>query len=279
MPRERRRTQAKIRLGLIKSGNEDVKIIPRVQNTEEMSVEQLDLDTIQRENEANYKINSPILKDFLNSKGEERISYRSALDNLFKKSETQSPVIAEAPAISETTNTYNYGELKERVQSQGYRLRPYTKVTTNAYYSMNFIFINRLKRDCLSFLYLLMVLEMFILYFACDKYASMGFVFYIISICVLLAVPAYGLILYASKPDKRIRAQFDQRVSISGAMMVYINSIVLTLLLAFFCFGADITRKTTMILPILYPAVLLANIPLGSLIFGILYGTKHYHLK
>ncbi|NCA68175.1 MAG: hypothetical protein EOM87_08965 [Clostridia bacterium] len=207
--------------------------------------------------------------------------YRSTLDTMFgsRNDNIVADTISPKAMSSEITiATSSYADLKERLMRVGYKLRPYVKQTTSSYYSMNFIFSNKIKRDCYTFLYFAMLIEIFIGYFFVDRFAGIGFVSYISTAAALLIVPIYGWVNYMLHPDKRIRAQFDFKIAIAGVLMLYVNLLVITILLGFFAFTSDIYSVESMIVPIFYPAALLLNLPLAVIIFNILYKTNRYHL-
>lgn len=144
---------------------------------------------------------------------------------------------------------------------------------------MNFIFSARLRRDALLLLYAFMFIEVLISFFAFDGSAQLGYLFYIVIGAILLLCPIIGVVLYLIKPDKRIRADFDFKTSISGMVMITINLVIISMLLAFFLFGADLGKPATLVKPLLYPALLFINLPIYTLIYAALYNTKKYHLK
>ena len=244
--------------------------------------EQIDFDSYADESASEEA--PPLLQDFLADRvGTSDDDYRSTLNGMFAASAGSAmPEADPAPEeydVSTHSTGYNYGELKERAQANGYKLRPYSKASSSSYYSMNFIFSTRLKRDTLFILYAFMLIEILIGYFLLDRFAGLGYVFYVVTACILLLLPIFGVILYLLKPDKRIRADFDLKISISGTSMLAINAFILCMLLGFFAFNADITSPITMVKPLLYPALLLINLPLYSLFYAILYNTRRYHLK
>jgi len=240
---------------------------------------QIDLETYAAEEQAQ---NKPVLQDFLREHMAVNDDYRASLEELFRPVANPTPVepAQEEPSVEEqSVSAFNYGELKERAQSEGYRLHPYSKSVTTSYYSMNFIFSARLKRDALLLLYAFMFLEVLLSFFLLDRVAKLGYLFYIVTGAILLAVPFFGIILYLIKPDKRIRADFDFKTSLSGMIMLTINLIIISMLLAFFLFGADLARPATLVKPLLYPALLFIDLPIYTLIYAALYNTKRYHLK
>ena len=240
---------------------------------------QMDFDTYVSEEKAQ---NGPDLQDFLREHMAVNDDYRASLEELFRPSATptQIPQAQEDAQVEEqNVSAFNYGELKERAQAEGYRLHPYSKSVTTSYYSMNFIFSARLRRDALLLLYAFMFLEVLLSFFLLDRVAKLGYLFYIVTGCILLAAPFCGIILYLIKPDKRVRADFDFKTSLSGMIMLMINLIIISMLLAFFLFGADLARPATLIKPLLYPALLFIDLPIYTLIYAALYNTKRYHLK
>ncbi len=208
--------------------------------------------------------------------------YRATLDAMFGSrndnivAETITP---KSQGAVLTVATSSYADLKERMMRVGYKLRPYVKQTTSSYYSMNFIFSNKIKRDCYAFVYFAMLIQIVLGYFFVDRYVGIGFVAYISTAAALLVLPIYAWINYLVHPDKRIRAQFDFKITIAGALMLYVNMLVITILLGFFAFKADIYDINSMIIPIFYPAALLLNMPLSVVIYNLLYKTEKYHLS
>ena len=124
-----------------------------------------------------------------------------------------------------------------------------------------------------------MFLEVLFSFFALDRVAQLGYLFYIVTGAILLVFPIFGIILYLIKPDKRIRADFDFKTSISGMLMLMINLIIISMLLAIFVFGADLARPASLVKPLLYPSLLFIDLPIYTLFYAALYGTKRYHLK
>ncbi len=243
---------------------------------------QLDFDSYVSDQAEEEAKNAPILQDFLRDHIATKDDYRASLDELFAApvSPSSAPVQEDSPVQDDQPiSAFNYGELKERAQAEGYRLHPYSKSVTTSYYSMNFIFSARLKRDSLLLLYAVMFLEVLISFFAFDQFAKLGYLFYIVTGCILLLFPIFGIVLYLIKPDKRVRADFDFKTSISGMIMLMINLIIISMLLAFFLFGADLGKPSSLVKPLLYPALLFIDLPIYTLIYAALYNTKKYHLK
>ena len=228
---------------------------------------QLDLDSYVADQAAEEPPAPGILQEFLREKGSRDEDYLSSLNEIFNTPVPPSIAVQqEEPHEEATRSAFNYGELKERAQSEGYRLHPYSKAASTSYYSMNFIFSSRLKRDSLLLLYIFMFLEVIVAYFALDRLAEFGYLFYIITACVLLIFPIFGVITYLIKPDKRVRAEFDLKTALSGMIMLTINLFIVSMLFAFFLFKADLGDGKTLVRPLLYPVLLFIDLPIYTLI-------------
>lgn len=243
---------------------------------------QIDLDSYVADQVAAEQAssNEGILQDFLRENVSRDEDYLTSLNDIFSTPVPPSIAPQQEEAKDDINRAaFNYGELKERAQSEGYRLHPYSKATSTSYYSMNFIFSSRLKRDSLLLLYLVMLTEILIAYFALESIAQMGYVFYVVTGCILLLFPIAGVIFYLIKPDKRIRAEFDLKTALSGMIMLTINLFIVSMLFAFFLFKADLGKGSTLVRPLLYPVLLYIDLPIYTLIYAALYNTKRYHLK
>ena len=168
-------------------------------------------------------------------------------------------------------------DLKTKLFSEGYKLRPYSRENTENYYSLNYIKKNRLNRDTYAITYLLICLETLIGWAIFkDRYASMAYA----AVCIIaLLVPAVPFVIWTINPDKRVHANYNFRTSLLNRLMLYLNLLVIVCLIGFFGFGANINNGESLITPILVPALLLLNIPLSACVYCILYKTKKYHIS
>jgi len=240
---------------------------------------QIDMETFAAEEAEKEAAQKPILQDFLDENVSRNDDYLTPLNDIFTTNRPASPAIPKEEPEEINRSAFNYSELKERAQAEGYKLHPYSKAASTSYYSMNFIFSSKLKRDSLLLLYVFMLIEVFVAYFALDRFAHLGYLFYIVTACVLMLCPIVGIVFFLMKPDKRVRADFDFRTALSGTIMLTINLFIICMLFAFFLFHADLGNPSTLVRPLLYPGLLFINLPVYSVIYALLYGTKHYHLK
>ena len=168
-------------------------------------------------------------------------------------------------------------DLKTKLFSEGYKLRPYSRENTENYYSLNYIKKNRLNRDCYAILYALICLEVLIGFAIFrEKFSPMAYA----SVCIIaLVVPAVPFVIWTMNPDKRVHANYNFKTSILNRFMLYLNLLVIVCLVGFFGFGANINNVNSMMAPIIIPAILLLNIPLSACVYCILYKTKKYHIS
>lgn len=168
-------------------------------------------------------------------------------------------------------------DLKTKLFSEGYKLRPYSRENTENYYSLNYIKKNRLNRDCYAILYALICLEVLIGFAIFrEKFSPMVYA----SVCIIaLVVPAVPFVIWTLNPDKRVHANYNFKTSILNRFMLYLNLLVIVCLVGFFGFGANINDVNSMMAPIILPAILLLNIPLSACVYCILYKTKKYHIS
>jgi uncharacterized membrane protein YwzB len=213
------------------------------------------------------------------------VQYRPALDELFgstlprvPRESVTSVYDTPAPAVN-VSGGASYNGLKAKLKTEGYMLRPYSRTSAVSHYLTGFIYNNQINRDAVTVMYLLLAVQIMGIYFLADSILNLGLKAYLTLASALILVPISFWIIYAVNPNKRIKAKFNFKVSILTSLMIFFNLLVVIMLAGFFIFHADISEFSTMILPVFVPAILILNIPLASIIYGILYNTRQYHLK
>lgn len=204
---------------------------------------------------------------------ENTVNYRDAFSSLRHTENSSSAEETENLRQKPASNI----DLKTKLFSEGYKLRPYSRENTENYYSLNYIKKNRLNRDTYAITYLLICLETLIGWAIFkDRYAPMAYA----AVCIIaLLVPAVPFVIWTINPDKRVHANYNFRTSLLNRLMLYLNLLVIVCLIGFFGFGANINNGESLITPILIPALLLLNIPLSACVYCILYKTKKYHIS
>lgn len=167
-------------------------------------------------------------------------------------------------------------DLKTRLYAEGFKMRVYSRANSDNYYAQNFLSANRLNRDCGFIMYLLLLVETFVGWLVLkDTLATT----YYLGVCAFgLAIPVLPLIIFLLNPTRRIRANFNFKMSVLYRFMVFLNVFVLILLVGFFGFKADLKDVGTMIAPIIVPSVIAFNLPLSSVVYFFLYNSGKYHI-
>ena len=183
------------------------------------------------------------------------------------------PETEKAPV--EKTASHAEADLKTRLYTEGFKLRPYDRGSTAEYYTFNFIRSNRLLRDCW-----LIVLAVFLVE-AAAMWAStatmISYVYYLPIIAggtVLMLIPSF---VYLANPSKRRRADFNVKLSFINRFMIMIELAVILVLVAFFGVGVSVRDTQLILMTMVLPIILLTNLPLSSIIYYLLYRTRKYH--
>ena len=100
------------------------------------------------------------------------------------------------------------------------------------------------------------------------------FLGFMIGGAALMLIPT---VIYISNPTKRIRANFNFKLSIINRSMIFIELLVVCILIGFFAVGASIDNVDMLLQTIILPGVMLTNIPLSSVVYNILYKSRKYH--
>ncbi|MCI6658350.1 MAG: hypothetical protein MSC55_01425 [Faecalibacterium sp.] len=168
-------------------------------------------------------------------------------------------------------------DLKTRLYAEGFKMRVYTKANSENYYAQNFLAANKIGRDCGIIMYLLILVETLSGWLILKDALP---VTYYLCVCAFgLAVPVLPLIVYLLNPNRRIRANFNFKMSVLYRFMVFLNVFVLLLLVGFFGFKADLKDVSTMVGPIIVPSILALNLPISSVVYFFLYNSGKYHIS
>lgn len=225
--------------------------------------------------------------DHKNNPEEEKINYKTRLMDLFAKNEEQRrsepPVKQEEPETPVADFSYskpsNFNELQSKLYSEGYKLRPYNKSNVNSFYSMSFVFSNKLSAATYWLLYLFIMVDVALIYFIWKDALGLPPDYYLYAGLIALIVPLVPTVRFLISPNKRIKAKYCLKTALFNRLVVFFNLVLVVLIAGFFIFSADIQNPSTLILPIIVPLILFSNIPLSSVIYYFLYKSKKYHLS
>lgn len=168
------------------------------------------------------------------------------------------------------------GDIKTRLYAKGFKIRPYDRGNTSEYYTFNFLQSNRIRRDAFLIILGFFAIEVAIMWASLFRVVSYAYFLPILLVgCVLCLVPS---IIYLVNPTKRVRANFNFKLSILNRTMLFIELTVVCILIGFFGLGATVNDTKMIICAIVLPMVLFTNLPLSSLIYWLLYRTHKYHI-
>ncbi len=185
--------------------------------------------------------------------------------------------ISEQPeqANSQPEQQSSEGDIKRRLYAKGYKIRPYAKSNSSEYYTFKFVHSNRLNRDTFLIILALYVLEVAVMWLSLADRVS--YKYFLPVLCVGVAICLIPTIVYLANPQKRVRANFNFKLSILNRSMMFIELTVVCILIGFFALGASVNDIDLILCSIVLPAVLLLNIPISSIVYGLLYRTNKYH--
>ncbi len=198
----------------------------------------------------------------------EDVNYREFFYSITDVPTEQAPA-AQAEQSSET-------DIKERLYSKGYAVRPYDRGNTSGYYTFNFLQANRINRDTFLIVLLVFMFEMAVSWVS--LYQRISYVYFIPVILVGAVLCLIPTLLYLLNPNRRTRANFSFKLSILNRSMLFIELTVVCILIGFFALGASIYDMDLIIMSIIIPAIILFNLPLSSLFYWLLYRTHKYHI-
>ena len=208
----------------------------------------------------------------------ENINYREALSAFFGSATMTNSVEqaslahqAEVERLENNAKARHFGDVKQSLYEDGFKLKVYQKANTINHYYMKFIYSNRINRDTTLLTYLVLLAELLVMIIARKAFGNP--ITYIIIGAIGVLVPLIPTLVWILNPTKRIRAQFKFNQAIANSLIAFIIisavSIVVSLLL-------DANMKSGLTYA---PIIIASNIPIGVAIYGVLYRSNNYHLK
>ncbi len=178
------------------------------------------------------------------------------------------------PARQESTVSYDQ-DLKSRLYQKGFKIRPYDRGNTSEYYTFNFIHSNRINRDSWLLVMALYIVEVAIMWVSLiGKVSYAYFLSFMLVGSALMLIPT---VICMINPSKRVRANFNFKLSIINRGMIFIELTVVCILIGFFAVGASIHDTILILETMVLPAVLLTNLPISSVVYYLLYRSRKYH--
>ena len=204
------------------------------------------------------------------------INYREALSAVYENAEHNQATaeVYDNNPDSSMGHAMLFGDLRQRLMDEGYKLKAYNKANSSNYYYMKFVYCNKLLRNTglLSYLMIAIVAALLTILI---KTGSM-----VVDYGVPLLIAVFGLIIpvvttliWASNPTKRVKATYNAGASITYSFIAFMGISIVSLVV---CLLADVDFASGV--PYI-PIMLAAVIPLTALVYWVLYRSGNYHLK
>lgn len=198
------------------------------------------------------------------------VNYREFFSSIADKQEEK----AEEPP-AERTLPRPETDLKTRLYSEGFKMRPYDRGNTSEYYTFNFINANRLNRDSWLIVLAIYLVETAIMWACLAKTISyIYFLPFMAGGTLLMLIPTF---VWMANPSRRKRADFNVKLSVLNRGMMLIELAVVLVLIAFFGVGVSVNDTTLILETMVLPIILLTNLPVSSIVYWLLYRSKKYH--
>lgn len=177
---------------------------------------------------------------------------------------------------SEDENETFHSDIKTALYSNGFKLRPYDKKNSADFYDLNFLFVNRIKRD-ISFIFFAIIAVEIAIYWS-SLYNSISYTYFMPITIASLLLSLTPIISYLVNPNKRVRDRYNFKLSLLLRTIISLNFIGVAIIIAFFVKQIDImTNKNHLIASIIIPATLFLNLPLSAFVNLGLIKSKRYH--
>ncbi len=219
-------------------------------------------------------------KGAINDEDNENFNYREALSAIFGTAQVENSSLIkeassaykmEAERIENTNKARHFGDVKQSLYEDGFKLKVYQKANSINHYYMKFIYSNRINRDTALLTYMLLLVELLIMIIARTTFGIA--LPYIIFGAIALLLPIIPTIIWLLNPTKRIRAQFNMNQTLTNATIVFIVISAITIVVSLLL-DVDMKLGSTYA-----PIIISTNLPFGVLIYGLLYKSNNYHLK
>ena len=208
----------------------------------------------------------------------ENINYREALSAFFGSATMTNAVEqasvthqAEVERLENNAKARHFGDVKQSLYEDGFKLKVYQKANTINHYYMKFIYSNRINRDATLLTYLVLLAELLVMIIARKVFGNP--LTYVIIGAIGVLVPLIPTLVWILNPTKRIRAQFKLNQALA-------NSFIAFIIISAVCIVVSLLLDANMKSGLTYaPIIIASNIPIGVAIYGVLYKSNNYHLK
>lgn len=226
----------------------------------------------------------------------ENVNYIDSLADIYKKSNDDDDnveIIRKNPNVEVTRiNTLNYDDydeekfketslnkLKQRLVLENIKLKQYVKSNTTSFYIGKYYYSNQLMRDSSLITYVLFLAMCISAHFIANATNSANVALTVVFSILGTVYPIYACSKWYVMPAKRKRLPLNLSMMFIASLLIYVLSIVIIVIVAFFCFNVNVAVPSTTIAPLVLPLIICAIVPLGVLIYALLIRSGRYNLK
>lgn len=267
---------------------------PNIINSQDISISQNQI------NETPHKeiLSKPYVETYIAPKETvtDNVNYIDSLANIYKKSsdeEANVDVVRKNPSVEVTRlNTLNYDDydeekfketslnkLKQRLALENIKLKQYVKSNTTSFYIGKYYYSNELLRDASIITYVLFLAMCISAHFIAGITHNANVVLTVVFSLLGVIYPAYACTKWYVMPAKRKRLPLNLSMMFIASLLLYVISVVIIVIVAFFCFKVNVALPSSTITPLVLPLVISAIVPIGVLIYALLFRSGHYNLK
>lgn len=267
---------------------------PSVVNTQDITFKQNQI------NETPHKeiLSKPYVETYIAPKETvtDNVNYIDSLANIYKKSsdeEANVDVVRKNPSVEVTRlNTLNYDDydeekfketslnkLKQRLALENIKLKQYVKSNTTSFYIGKYYYSNELLRDASIITYVLFLAMCISAHFIAGVTHNANVVLTVVFSLLGVIYPTYACTKWYVMPAKRKRLPLNLSMMFIASLLLYVISVVIIVIVAFFCFKVNVALPSSTITPLVLPLVISAIVPIGVLIYALLFRSGRYNLK
>lgn len=226
----------------------------------------------------------------------ENVNYIDSLADIYKKGnedEENIEVIRKNPNVEVTRiNTLNFDDydeekfketslnkLKQRLALENIKLKQYVKSNTTSFYIGKYYYNNQLMRDSSLITYILFLAMCISAHFIAAATNSANVALTVVFSIIGAIYPIYACAKWYVMPAKRKRLPLNLSMMFIASLLIYVLSIVIIVIVAFFCFNVNVAVPSSTVASLILPLIICAIVPLGVLIYAVLFRTGRYNLK
>lgn len=267
---------------------------PSVANTQDISFTQNQVNDIPQKE----ILSKPYVETYVAPKETvtDNVNYIDSLANIYKRSsdeEANVDVVRKNPSVEVTRlNTLNYDDydeekfketslnkLKQRLALENIKLKQYVKSNTTSFYIGKYYYSNELLRDASIITYVLFLAMCISAHFIAGVTHNANVVLTVVFSLIGVIYPTYACTKWYVMPAKRKRLPLNLSMMFIASLLLYVISVVIIVIVAFFCFKVNVALPSSTITPLVLPLVISAIVPIGVLIYALLFRSGRYNLK